>query len=436
MALRYRVYKISKGDDESNLDYAEWPDDYGAPLDKNGLPMVLGDQTLWTVYNAMDTSITHNWWWESLAPIPLEIQQIAFSRGGNHYDATDIFSNVVFKEWLIINKGNKLIDSAYFSFWSDIDFDDWTDNKPAINTVRQLCYCWTERTATRNDSIPPAVGYVMLYGPVIPEQGSSATFKGKVVQDYKNLSLTALRGIADDSIIYDSLYGPIHSVNEAQNVARGLTSNGLPIINPVTGLATPFPFSGDPVTGEGWVYNHWTSGGAGLIFISGPFTLAPKDTQWVMIAVVPGLGSSNLNSITQMRRKAEILRSLPYDSLAFGTTSYSITDVEEIHSEDIPTTFYLSQNYPNPFNPTTTIQYSVPSVGAYRNTPVQLKVYDVLGNEIAILVNEEKPPGTYEVEFSTGLIHQTIENTLPSGIYFYQLRAGDFIETNKMVLLK
>jgi hypothetical protein len=61
-----------------------------------------------------------------------------------------------------------------------------------------------------------------------------------------------------------------------------------------------------------------------------------------------------------------------------------------------------------------------------------LKVYDVLGNEIATLVNEEKPAGSYEVEFSTGLIHQT----LPSGVYFYQLRAGTFVETKKMILLK
>ena len=63
---------------------------------------------------------------------------------------------------------------------------------------------------------------------------------------------------------------------------------------------------------------------------------------------------------------------------------------------------------------------------------ITLKVYDVLGNEIATLVSEEKPAGSYEVEFSTGLIHQA----LPSGVYFYQLRAGSFIQTIKMILLK
>jgi uncharacterized Ntn-hydrolase superfamily protein len=92
--------------------------------------------------------------------------------------------------------------------------------------------------------------------------------------------------------------------------------------------------------------------------------------------------------------------------------------------ENIPVNeFYLYQNSPNPFNPTTSIQYAIGS-----RQFVQLKVYDVLGNEIAILVNEEKPAGTYEVEFqATGL---------PSGIYFYQLKAGSSIETKKMVFMR
>ncbi|MCH7963542.1 MAG: T9SS type A sorting domain-containing protein [Bacteroidetes bacterium] len=90
---------------------------------------------------------------------------------------------------------------------------------------------------------------------------------------------------------------------------------------------------------------------------------------------------------------------------------------------DQPITFYLHQNYPNPFNPITSIQYAVSS-----RQFVSLKVYDVLGNEIASLVDEEKPVGSYEIKFDgTGLT---------SGIYFYQLKAGSYIKTKKMVLIK
>ena len=89
---------------------------------------------------------------------------------------------------------------------------------------------------------------------------------------------------------------------------------------------------------------------------------------------------------------------------------------------NIPINFTLYQNFPNPFNPTTTIQYTVDS-----RQFVSLKVYDILGKEVATLVNEEIP-GEYEVEFN-GV-------GLPSGIYFYQLKEGSFVETKKMVLLR
>ena len=85
--------------------------------------------------------------------------------------------------------------------------------------------------------------------------------------------------------------------------------------------------------------------------------------------------------------------------------------------------FSLFQNYPNPFNPRTCIQYAIGN-----RQFVTLKVYDALGNEIATLVNEEKPAGEYEVEFDA--------NNLSSGIYFYQLKAGSFTQTKKMILMK
>lgn len=99
-------------------------------------------------------------------------------------------------------------------------------------------------------------------------------------------------------------------------------------------------------------------------------------------------------------------------------------------------TFSLSQNYPNPFNPTTRIKFTIPTPpvsspllkGRTMEGFVTLKVYDLLGRQVTTLVNEEKPAGEYEVEFNA--------TTLPSGIYFYQLKAGQFSETKKMILIK
>ena len=93
--------------------------------------------------------------------------------------------------------------------------------------------------------------------------------------------------------------------------------------------------------------------------------------------------------------------------------------------------FELYQNYPNPFNPSTRIRYSVPGVNASvtkQSSDVTLKIYDILGNEVLTLVEEDKPAGTYEILFNG--------STLPSGVYFYQLRADGFTETKKMILMK
>ena len=96
--------------------------------------------------------------------------------------------------------------------------------------------------------------------------------------------------------------------------------------------------------------------------------------------------------------------------------------------EEMPIEFSLYQNYPNPFNPSTKIKYAIGSMQY-----ATLKVYDVLGNEVATLVHEELPAGEYEVEFSVG---QNSILSLSSGIYFYQLRTGSFIQTKKMILLR
>lgn len=96
-----------------------------------------------------------------------------------------------------------------------------------------------------------------------------------------------------------------------------------------------------------------------------------------------------------------------------------------------PDRFYLYQNSPNPFNPTTKIKYVIPNViasGAKQSQFVTLKVYDVLGNEVATLVNKEQVPGVYEILFDA--------SALSSGTYFYKLQADEFVDTKKLILLK
>jgi len=112
------------------------------------------------------------------------------------------------------------------------------------------------------------------------------------------------------------------------------------------------------------------------------------------------------------------------DGVILGTKKgIQIVGVDDKQENLLPTTSYLYQNYPNPFNPSTKISWQAP-VGSWQT----LKIYDILGNQVATIVDEFKPAGKYETEFNAA--------SLPSGVYFYQLKAGEFISTKKMIIMK
>jgi hypothetical protein len=117
-----------------------------------------------------------------------------------------------------------------------------------------------------------------------------------------------------------------------------------------------------------------------------------------------------------------------YQAYLWFSTGVGIKEKYELLKD-----FKLYQNYPNPFNSTTKIRFTIPFVET-GHAPSLLRIYDVLGKEIATLVNEEKPPGTYEVMFSVGSFGNA--SNLSSGVYYYQLRSGDFVETKNMILLR
>jgi len=157
-----------------------------------------------------------------------------------------------------------------------------------------------------------------------------------------------------------------------------------------------------------------------------------KLQDWKTIAFVPGFGTT-----TEPRSYSFV-----DEDVATGKYKYRLKQIDldgsfeysqEVEAEvKAPNVFSLEQNYPNPFNPSTKIKYTIPEGVRSEKQNVVLKVYDVLGNEVATLINEAQEPGVYEVEFnpSSGI------RNLVSGIYFYQLKAGSFAETKKMIILK
>ena len=159
---------------------------------------------------------------------------------------------------------------------------------------------------------------------------------------------------------------------------------------------------------------------------------AQNDNEWNSIGFVPGFGTTtepktysftdeNVTTGTYKYR----LKQIDFDG------SFTYSNEIEVIVDFTPKDFVLYQNYPNPFNPNTTIKFEIPSViasGAKQSQFVTLKVYDILGNEVATLVNEEKRLGVYEVEFNA--------SSLASGMYLYKLQAGKFVQLKKMILIK
>jgi photosystem II stability/assembly factor-like uncharacterized protein len=146
-----------------------------------------------------------------------------------------------------------------------------------------------------------------------------------------------------------------------------------------------------------------------------------------------GLGNATISGIVVQNNYVFVVNSnyLSTNVSGWKRPLQELIGINNISSE-IPGDYTLYQNYPNPFNPSTKIKFSVTSVGAYRNTPVQLTVYDLLGQEVAVLVNEQLKPGTYEVDWDA--------SNYPSGVYFYRMTVNDASTslsfTKRMVLLK
>ena len=153
-------------------------------------------------------------------------------------------------------------------------------------------------------------------------------------------------------------------------------------------------------------------------------TFSGVSTPELDLEFVRGLGIVYQNT-WELGEDKSVLSGCIINGEVYGDTS-TVTDVDNSNLKVY--SYKLEQNYPNPFNPTTKIKYSIPAVGASLMKPVQLKVYDVLGKEVAILVNEYKPAGNYEAEFDA--------SSLPSGVYFYQLKADKFVQTKKLILIK
>jgi len=403
--------------------YDNWPGESGAPykdVDNDGqftrgvdIPRVLGDEILWFVANDYDT-LTSRWIYGT-DPIGIEMHSSTYAYN------TDELADVIFKKYVLVNKSSSEITDMYLGYWSDPDLGFAEDDYVGCDTLLSLGYSYN---GDNNDESgyginPPAVGYKILQGPVTESEGDSAIFNNRYIPGKKNLPISAFHFyIGGSSIWSDPTLGSPDGADQIYRQMQGKLWDGSPVKDVHTGEPTRFCLAGDPVAGIGWYEGEGYPGGEDpadrrMLMSSGPFNLAAGGTQEIVIAFIVARGTSNINSITELKKKARFVQEF-YDQQL-------LTDVED--HKVTPVAYELCQNYPNPFNPSTTIVYSVPE-----KTNVELSIYNVLGEKVTTLVNEEKPAGEYKINFNA--------ISFASGVYYYRLRTEDYISTRKMLLVK
>ncbi len=349
--------------DQYHKDWTEWPVQYGAPyVERNGIPgyqppppfgenftvdsLIAGnydepgiagadptspaDQVVWTVFNDLDPTATLGLFGSE--PLGLEIQVTLWG-----YKRTDAMGNLYFKRVRLINKGgvdigggNKgtfYLDSMYVAQFSDPDVGAFGDDLAGCDTVLSLGFAYNgnaiDSEFRKFNLPPPAVGYDFLQGPLVPAPGDSAIFNFHRLYDVKNLGLTSFAYFSAGSGISDPAFsreGGLRWYKMFQGfVPDASTAPNTLYPHPPGMTPTKFPLSGDPVARTGFIDGLGTSysfppGDRRIVLNSGPFVMAPGDTQEVVIGTVAGMGSDRLSSVAVMKFNDRFVQNT-YDAL-------------------------------------------------------------------------------------------------------------------------
>jgi hypothetical protein len=435
-AMYEPVDKVGPNGEPLNSQWDTWED----------RPDILGEVTLWCVYH--DGAAGSRWVGE--VPKGIEVRQTAFA-----YSSVSYLQNVVFIRYRIKYVGlspydpNELTD-VYFGTWDDPDLGYGGDDLAGCDTLLSGGFTYNDGPDNEYGNNPPSFFVKTLAGPVtyIPgvtfiDNNANGTYDEGIdtpldtayvhrgqdlgINEYpgaKNLGLySSVNYLNGDPTISDPNTG-----QEARYYMLGLTKQGT-LIDPCTwtkgqvrggvdcSKVNPlFWYSGDPVENYGWI-NNFPADQRQMQNV-GPFSLEKGKEYEIFVAYTVGQSTDALSSVTESKRISEFTERLY--AANFNTT---LVSVKEILTSYIPEDYFLSQNYPNPFNPSTAIEFSIPDEGY-----VSLIVYDVLGDEVKTLVNQELKVGSYKTKINAA--------NLSSGIYFYTLKTKNYIQTKKMILIK
>jgi hypothetical protein len=277
----YKVYKLNRiyndaaARDAALADYNAGAVPHGAPavtLQPNGTLNILGDEMMWAVYNDLD-SLAHTNRADNLRKaMGIEVQQTTFA-----FAAQGALNNTIFIKYKFINRGPWFLDEMYASQWSDPDLGGATDDLVGCDVAKSIGFVYN---ATNNDgqygSNVPAVGFDFFKGPIVAGSALGLASFNKYIN-------------ATDPNTADKTY----------NYMLGLNADGSTVIDPTTGLPTKFQVSGDPTTGTGWLDS--SPADRRMMLTTGPFSMAPGDSQEIVVGIVVGQSVNRTASVALMK---------------------------------------------------------------------------------------------------------------------------------------
>lgn len=426
-------------------DRNEWPWQKGAPFyDTNGNKIMdhgeepglaHADHVVWFVANDLDAAVTTNFF--GSPPIGLEMQVTlwAYNRTGSRLN--DAFQNAIFKRARLIYKGRAdtpdtaRIDSMFIGQVVDPDVGKAGDDFAGCDTLLQLGYGYNSKSIDNDfqkfNIFAPAIGYTLIQGPIVASNNplDYANFDFGKRSGFINLPMTSFWQKATGTTVRIDIYA--FKMYKAMTGFLPLMDSEEPFWD-CNGNPTRFMVSGDPVKGTGCIdgMRHVHPGFPGdrsFQMSSGPFTMSLGDTQEVVIAIVGGIGSGCLASVSVMKHHVKWARFYAQWVFVTGLEEEPLT--EELL---LPQNFRLYQNYPNPFNVSTEICYDLPITKS-----VKLAIYNLMGQVVKVLVNETQEAGNYVFQWDGMDVRG---EKVPSGIYLYRIEAGYWVLTKKMILLR
>ena len=429
-------------DDVISDNLKNWPWQLGAPVvDGDGnpnnynlkggdLPELLGDQRLWWIMN--DRGNTHEA--TSSEPIGLEVHASAHA-----FDHPGFVANSTFYSYKLINKNKERFEDAFFGFFKDGEVGNFDDDYVGSDSLLHLGYAYNadddDEGRAGYGQAPPAVGITFLGATLAPKDNVDNDRDGLVdeadekIGAYGMLAFYGGGASNGDPVTGSDYYNYLQSrYKDGDALYQGYTGRNwtefiddddLPLI------VTRFSYAGDPTTKGFWTEFNIDNKGSPLppanrrsVTSSGPYSIASRDTAEVRLAIVWSRGRNNLDSVTELKKDVKAIHN--FADFFFSPRSYDKTPGHEVTPRF---SLGFDQNFPNPFTQSTTLRYSLP-----QTMQVRLAVYDMLGREVALLVDAHQEAGIYTTEFDAG--------NLPAGIYLARIELDFLRFTKRMVLVR